>query len=156
MQPTSGTSGPTPLAWLWLPSLVSTALVPIMFRAGMLSDPPEKRAGAEPMMAGILVALPFVALCLFEALCALYAVIEGSRLGSRGSLWAMSIAASAVAGLVAWLYWQEVRTGYGSAPGTLRVTVLILALTTPVLAAWFAYVRQGTSTSSSSPRLPSR
>ena len=143
------------MAWLWLPSLGSAALVPMMFRAGMLSDPPEKRAGAEPLMAGILFALPFVALCMFEALCAAYAVIKGSRLGSRESLSAMSIAASAVAGLVAWLYWQEVRIGYGSSLRTLRVTVLVLAITTPLLAAWIAYLRRGTSLSSSSPRPPS-
>jgi hypothetical protein len=143
------------LPWLWLPSLVSTALVPIMFRIGMMSDPPERRAGAEPMMAGIIFALPFVALCLIEALCAIYAAIEGSRRGARESLWAMSIAASAVAGLVAWLYWQEMRIGYGSALRTFHVTLLILAITTPVLAAWVAYLRRDAPVSSSSARPPS-
>jgi hypothetical protein len=118
-----------------------------MFRIGMLSDRPDTRAGAEPMMAGVLFALPFVALCLFEALCASYAVLSESRLGSRRSLWAMSIPTSVIAGLIAGLYWRDVRTGYGSALSTSILTVLILALTTPVLAAWVAYLRHGTRAS---------
>lgn len=121
MHSTSRPSRTTLRLWLWLPSLVSAALVPIMFRTGMLSDPPETRAGAEPMIAGVLLALPFAVLCLFEALCAIYAVLSESRLGRRGSLWAMSIAASVLTGLITWLYWQQVRTGYGSARQTVQV-----------------------------------
>ena len=83
--------------WVWwgLPAAVTAAVAVAMYHVAEAAER-GSRAGAEPVVAGVLVALPFVALSLLEAVCALWAVTAGSRTVRTRSLWAASV----VAGLV--------------------------------------------------------
>jgi hypothetical protein len=94
------------------------------------------RAGAEPVMAGVMIGLPFFALFLFEVLCAIYAAVSESRTGPTRSLWSASVAAGLVAGLVVTVFLIEVTEGYLSAGPAMRVAGLVAALLLPLVPGW--------------------
>jgi hypothetical protein len=128
-------------AWLWLPALV-TAMVSLTMYHVASDGERGSRAGAEPVMAGVMVALPFFALFLFEVLCAIYAMVSESRTGPTRSLWSASVAAALVAGLVVTVSVIEGTKGYVSAGATARAACLLAALLLPLVPGWVAQSRE--------------
>lgn len=122
-------------AWLWLPAAVTAGLVPVMFFVGMRSDTPEVRAGAEPVMAGIVLATPFVLLLLVQVLCALTALISESRQGRRRALVAATVAATSMAALAIWVVDLPAATD-GSVERMVHTGLVVVALLVPFVPAW--------------------
>ena len=118
--------------WVWwgLPAAVTAAVAGTMYHVAEAAER-GSRAGAEPMMAGVLVALPFVALSLLEAVCALWAVTAESR---------------TVAGLVVVQVLVVVvgsaRQGYLSVEGTEQVACLVAALLVPLVPVWLVHAKE--------------
>jgi hypothetical protein len=134
---TGRTAGST-TSRLWLPALVCAVLVPTMFWFGMRSDPPEVRAGAEPVLSGVMFAVPSVLLLLVHVLCALAAVMSGSRRGRRRALVAATAAAASMAVLVMWLVGLPAATD-GSVARLAVTALLVLVLLGPVMPGWVAH-----------------
>ena len=102
------------------------------------------RAGAEPEMAGIVVALPFLALFLVDVLCAMYAAVSESRVGRTWSLWCATVGAALVAGLGAGGRRVERDAGVLVGDGR-RVGRLPRGCASPAAHAGVALARQGPS-----------
>lgn len=130
-------------AWVWwaLPAVVSAVVAGTMYH---LASEAERgsRAGAEPVVAGILVALPFVALSLLEALCALRAVSAGSRPVRTRSLWAASTVAGLVVVLVLVDFVGRARQGYLSVGAAAQVACLVAVLLVPLVPVWLVHAKE--------------
>ena len=128
--------------WLWPAVGVSTVLVPVTFILGMRADSAEVRAGAEPLMSGILFSAPFVVLLLVQVAGAIGAHIADTR---RGVTTSLSFATAASALLTALVGWQvgvpAVRDG--SAQRLAIAAVVALALLLPLVPPWLIQVRGG-------------
>jgi len=123
---------------LWLPAAVSAVLVPAVFVLGMRTDPPSVRAGAEPVMAGIVLAAPFFLLFLLDVLGALHARISESRRGRRTALAVVTVAALALTTLLVGVVAPA--AARDGSPGTVVGTVLLaLALLASVVPAWVSH-----------------
>ena len=109
-----------------------------MFFVGMRSDPPEVRAGAEPVMAGIVLATPFVLLLLVLVLCALTALISESRRGRRRALVAATLAATSMAVLVLWAVGVPAATA-GSVGRMVSTALVVMALLAPIVPSWVVH-----------------
>ena len=134
---TARTAGST-RARLWLPALVYAALVPTMFWLGMRSDPPERRAGAEPVIAGVLVSAPFLWLFLFAVACGSWAHLSEKPRRRRRALTALTLGAVAVSGLVVWTAGTSA-VADGSAARAAATGLVVLAVLLPVTPSWLAH-----------------
>jgi hypothetical protein len=92
-------------------------------------------AGDESQLEGLLLAAPFVALCLFEVVCAVWTMTIETPQARTSWLGAMTAGAVAVAGLVVAAY---VAGGYLSVERTLRIGAVVAALLVPLVPAWSA------------------
>jgi hypothetical protein len=134
MSPVAGTRGHH--GWLWLPAIVTAGLVPVMYTVAAETER-GSRAGAEPVIAGILVAMPFVVLFLVDLGCACHAWGEDTRAARRQALWGMSVASVLIAALVVSLVAQHAARGYLTPQGTMQAALLLAAVVLPVMPAWF-------------------
>jgi hypothetical protein len=128
-------------ARLWLPALVTAMVSWTMYHVAADAER-GSRAGAEPVMAGVMIALPFFALFLFEVLCAIYAMVSESRTAPTRSLWSASVAAALVAGLVVTVSVIETTEGYLSPGSAVRVACIVAALLLPLVPGWGAQSRE--------------
>ena len=131
----------TSVRW-WLPALATAGLTGTMYAVAAESER-GTRAGAEPVMTGIVFALPFFALFLVDILCAIAAAVSDSRVGRTRSLWCATVGAALVAGLVLTVVVSEAMQGYWSVKRATQVACLVAALHLPLAPACLS--RQGPS-----------
>ena len=124
----------------WLPALAAAGLTGTMYAVAAESER-GTRAGAEPVMTGIIFALPFFALFLVDILCAISAAVSDSRIGRTRSLWCATLGAALVTGLVLTVAVSATLQGYWSVKGTTQVVCLVAALLLPLAPAWLSHVR---------------
>ena len=131
-------------AWWWFPPVVTAVLTWAMYATAAETER-GTRAGAEPVLAGILVASPFFALLLLEVLCAISAAVSESGVGQRRSLWCATLGAALVAGLVLAVFVSGATQGYMSVGRATGVGCLVAALVLPLAPAWRSHVRHRSS-----------
>jgi hypothetical protein len=120
--------------WPWLPVVVTAVLVVVMYRRGYQAEA-GSRAGAEPVPAGVLVALPVVALFMVETLAALgLAVVRSGR--SRVAITAVTTAAAVL------VLTELLRAFQDAASSDVDRLALGLALLLPLLPIWVSLVLQ--------------
>jgi hypothetical protein len=118
--------------WLWLPPVVSVGTACTVYAVAVSRG--KVYAGDEPQLEGLLAA-PFVALCLFEVVCAVWTMTTETPRGRTVWLGLMTSGAVGLAGLVVAAY---VAGGHLSVGRTVRIGAVVVALLLPLVPAWSA------------------
>jgi hypothetical protein len=119
--------------WLWLPPVVSAGTAYTVY--AVEASRGKVYAGDEPQLEGLFLAAPFVALCLFQVVCAVWTMTTETPRGRTVWLGLMTSGAVALAGLVVAAY---LAGGYLSAERTVRIGAVVVALLLPLVPAWSA------------------
>lgn len=123
--------------WWWLPALSSALCAGAMYRVAFAVEA-GSRAGAEPVMAGLVIAFPFAALAVFQTLLALYVASHPPGRGLAAARWVSSGAALIVAGLVVYTATSIAAQGYLSPSLVGQASLLVGALLLPLAPIWVA------------------